>query len=238
MKQEMSRKQKRWLAAIACLGVLAASGQLLFVPGAAHLRDVMEQRDQARKAQQDMNIAVMTVAAVAQDIQDNYKKRTELARPYYALSQPQRLDQELLQLAKEQGLLVQTIEIKGPEPGGIEEYLPSLSPEQQEEWAQSQEEEGQFWSELRPQPTPQPEEEPEPPEQAFVYTQQLTLTAAGSQRAWVDFLDAVAKNPALHLTDLQQQSRRAPAGKEPEEQLSVAMSCRFLVVLTAGEQAP
>lgn len=230
MKQEMSKKQRHFLQLVACLGVLVACGQLLLMPGVQRLQAVLEERDAARKTQQDQSIAVMTIPAVAKEIQDNQKKRTTLAGKYYDFGKPQRLDQVITGLALDQGMQPLRLEMKRPEPGMVKEYLPALPPKVQEERREEAKAQEQLWDELRRDDTAK---EPEAPQDSFVLLQQAEFSAMGTEQQCMDFLDAAAQDPALHITDFQLQPKAA--AKQKEESPLVMLSCHFQIVMTMGE---
>ena len=230
MKQEMAKKQRRFLQLVACIGVLVACGQLLLMPGIQRLQAVLEERDAARKTQQDQSIAVMTIPAVAKEIQDNQKKRTELAGKYYDFGKPQRLDQVITGLALGQGMQPLRLEMKRPEPGMVKEYLPALPPEVQEERREEAKTQEQLWDELRMDDA---SKEQEAPQDSFVLLQQAEFSAMGTEQQCMDFLDAAAQDPALHITDFQLQPKAA--AKQEEESPLMTLSCRFQILMTMGQ---
>lgn len=230
MKQEMSKKQRHFLQLVSCVGVLAACTQLLLVPGVQRLQTVLEERDVARKTQQDQSIAIMTIPAVAKEIQDNQKKQAELAGKYYDFGKPQRLDQVITGLALDQGMQPLRLEMKRPEPGTVKEYLPALPPEVQEERREEAKAQEQLWDELRMDDASKEQEEPQ---NSFLLIQRADFSAMGTEQQCMDFLNAAAQNPALHITDFQLQPRAA--AKQEEESPLMTLSCRFQILMTMGQ---
>lgn len=230
MKQEMSKKQRHFLQLVSCIGVLVACAQLLLVPGVQRLQTVLEERDVARKTQQDQSIAVMTIPAVAKEIQDNQKKRTELAGKYYDFDKPQRLDQVITGLALDQGMQPLRLEMKRPEPGMVKEYLPALPPEVQEERREEAKAQEQLWDELRKDDASKEQEEPQ---NSCLLIQRADFSAMGTEQQCMDFLNAAAQDPALHITDFQLQPKAA--AKQEEESPLMTLSCRFQILMTMGD---
>lgn len=215
---------------VACIGVLVACAQLLLVPGVQRLQTVLEERDVARKTQQDQSIAVMTIPAVAKEIEDNQKKRTELAGKYYDFDKPQRLDQVITGLALDQGMQPLRLEMKRPEPGMVKEYLPALPPEVQEERREESKAQEQLWDELRMDDASKEQEEPQ---NSFLLIQRADFSAMGTEQQCMDFLNAAAQDPALHITDFQLQPKAA--AKQEEESPLMTLSCRFQILMTMGQ---